>query len=261
MDLFSGHSGVYSETWPASGYDAIWTGVRASDVGAPHQRYRVFVAAHPEGDTWWIEQRPTYGHPAAQIETSDLGAEARIGKLLPTPTTQDTDEACPSQLNRNTIPLNTMVTLLPTPMASEGEKAAFAPRTDGGQEYLTNTIARLLPTPSVADVEGGRKSRSGERGDELLLNGLAAANRFGDYAPAIERWERALRPAPDPTEPNDRGGRRLSARFVEWMQGMPDGHVTSIGLTRVQQLRILGNIVVPQQAAHALRLMRDEEDD
>ena len=78
---------------------------------------------------------------------------------------------------------------------------------------------------------------------------------FDAYAPAIERWERLLRPAPDPTEPNDRGGRRLSARFVEWMQGMPDGHVTDIGLTRVQQLRILGNGVVPQQAAHALRLL------
>lgn len=284
------------------GYDAIWTGVRASDVGAPHQRYRVFVAAHPAGDTWWLQHRdvegPTdaggpgwggSGCPAApeaqgrgtsaldrgcdrapvallptprcdnnenrqslgygpnlggallptptaerygHNQSASDGAAVRYGldsidRLLPTPTTQDTDEACPSQLTRNTIPLNTLVT--------------------------------LLPTPSVADVAGGRKSRSGERCDELLLNGLVAANRFGDYAPAIERWERLLRPAPDPTEPNDRGGRRLSARFVEWMQGMPDGHVTSIGLTRVKQLRILGNIVVPQQAAHALRLMRDEE--
>ena len=224
------------------GYDAIWTGVRASDVGAPHQRYRVFVTAHPAGDTWWLQHRDgaATGDPeraardqwgqSAPGEAEGRGARADAGGpdrapvvLLPTPTTQDTDEACPSQLNRNTVPLNTVVT--------------------------------LLPTPSVADVEGGRKARSGERGDELLLNGLAAANRFGDYAPAIHRWEQALLPAPDPTEPNDRGGRRLSARFVEWMQGMPDGHVTDIGLTRVQQLRILGNGVVPQQAAHALRLL------
>lgn len=180
--------------------------------------------------------------------------------MLPTPTAERYgSNQSPSEGATVRYGLDSIDKLLPTPMANEGEKAAFAPRNDDRQEYLTNTIARLLPTPSVADVEGGRKSRSGERGDELLLNGLAAANRFGDYAPAIERWERLLRPAPDPTEPNDRGGRRLSARFVEWMQGMPDGHVTSIGLTRIQQLRILGNIVVPQQAAHALRLMRDEE--
>ncbi len=29
------------------GYDARWTGVRASDAGAPHGRFRVFVAAWP----------------------------------------------------------------------------------------------------------------------------------------------------------------------------------------------------------------------
>jgi DNA (cytosine-5)-methyltransferase 1 len=29
------------------GYDAKWTGVRASDAGAAHQRFRVFVVAYP----------------------------------------------------------------------------------------------------------------------------------------------------------------------------------------------------------------------
>ncbi len=29
------------------GYDARWTGVRASDAGAPHQRFRVFIVAYP----------------------------------------------------------------------------------------------------------------------------------------------------------------------------------------------------------------------
>jgi DNA (cytosine-5)-methyltransferase 1 len=29
------------------GYDAKWTGVRASDAGAPHQRFRVFIVAKP----------------------------------------------------------------------------------------------------------------------------------------------------------------------------------------------------------------------
>lgn len=31
------------------GYDARWTGVRASDAGAPHQRFRIFVVAYPRG--------------------------------------------------------------------------------------------------------------------------------------------------------------------------------------------------------------------
>jgi DNA (cytosine-5)-methyltransferase 1 len=31
------------------GYDAEWTSVRASDAGAPHQRFRVFILAYPQG--------------------------------------------------------------------------------------------------------------------------------------------------------------------------------------------------------------------
>lgn len=30
------------------GYDCKWTGVRASDAGAPHQRFRVFIIAFPQ---------------------------------------------------------------------------------------------------------------------------------------------------------------------------------------------------------------------
>ena len=63
-----------------------------------------------------------------------------------------------------------------------------------------------------------------------------------------------FRPAPDPTV--DRGrGPRLNPRFVEWMMGLPDGWVSDSGASRTQQLRMLGNGVVPQQAALALGLL------
>ncbi len=29
------------------GYDAKWTGLRAADAGAPHNRFRIFIVAHP----------------------------------------------------------------------------------------------------------------------------------------------------------------------------------------------------------------------
>jgi len=48
----------------------------------------------------------------------------------------------------------------------------------------------------------------------------------------------------------------LSAQFAEWLMGLPDGHVTDVpGISRNAQLKLCGNGVVPQQAAHALRLM------
>ncbi len=76
---------------------------------------------------------------------------------------------------------------------------------------------------------------------------------WGVYRPAVHRWAAIIgRPAPDPV---DRRG-RLSPPFVEWMLGLPAGWVTDVpGIPRTQQLKILGNGVVPQQAAAALRIL------
>ncbi|MGQ3555011.1 DNA cytosine methyltransferase, partial [Streptomyces rochei] len=74
-----------------------------------------------------------------------------------------------------------------------------------------------------------------------------------DFGPAIRRWERITgRAAPCPTEPGMRGNRRLSPLFTEWMMGLPEGWVTAVpGIPRKEQLKILGNGVVPRQAHHA----------
>jgi DNA (cytosine-5)-methyltransferase 1 len=42
------------------------------------------------------------------------------------------------------------------------------------------------------------------------------------------------------------------------MMGLPDGHVTDAVAGRSHQLKILGNGVVPQQAAYAIRLLSDQ---
>ncbi len=83
------------------------------------------------------------------------------------------------------------------------------------------------------------------------------ATAWGKYEPAIRRWEHLTGPAPAPTEPNKNGNPRLSAAFSEWLMGWPDGWVTdpAIGLSRNDQLRIVGNGVCPQQAAAALRYL------
>jgi DNA (cytosine-5)-methyltransferase 1 len=56
-----------------------------------------------------------------------------------------------------------------------------------------------------------------------------------------------------------RGAYRLSPLFVEWMMGLPPGWVTDAelpadrGPVRRQQLKALGDGVVPQQVALAVR--------
>lgn len=86
-----------------------------------------------------------------------------------------------------------------------------------------------------------------QRGPDVALGG---APDWGRYAGAITRWQKAIgRPAPGPVDALG----RLNPPFVEWLMGLPTGHVTDVpGLSRTAQLKALGNGVVPQQAAAAL---------
>jgi hypothetical protein len=68
----------------------------------------------------------------------------------------------------------------------------------------------------------------------------------------IPRREMHLQAIPDAL---DQG--KLNAKFVEYMMGLPIGWVTDLGLSRSQQLKMLGNGVVPQQAYYALELLCD----
>lgn len=355
------------------GYDAVWYGLRAAEVGAPHGRFRIFIVAYPSGQPWRLEHRDCAGAGVGLISddscpllptplNSDAGprggttgyglrdwsrsllptpnaalgrgtgtpspatAQSRYGQgkrylddalaLLPTPRVQSGGGAGPTPGRVSTergMDLSTAAALLPTPRARDGKGNDPNPR---GVDL--NEAISLLPTPSVADALGGHRSRSGHRSEELLLPGVVltllptpratdgskggpnqrgssgdprnlgkeaqllptptatpygrnqspspgAAVRpsldgivdWGKYELAIRRWESALRRcAPAPTEPNRTGGRRLAPVFGEWMMGLPLGHVTdpAIGLTRNEQLKLIGNGVVPQQAAVGIRL-------
>lgn len=137
-------------------------------------------------------------------------------------------------------------------------RARTPKRASGNQDGMKH-----LPTPRAADhthqpLSAGAARHvaagNGALGEVLGTLHTTTGFDFQQYAPAIQRWEHALgRPAPDPLETNTRGKARLSPRFVEWMMGLPDGHITSVpGIPWAKQLRALGNGVVPQQAAHAI---------
>lgn len=150
------------------GMHARWTSVRASDVGAPHRRERLFILvtdpARDGRDEGWAESAGIVGG----LDAAERGsAPQRVAALLPTPTTQDGSNcAGPSQFERNSQPLN--------------------------------MVATLLPTPSAADGLGGHLSRSGDRGDELLLPGIARAYGNGELlpTPAASRSGRNQSPSP-----------------------------------------------------------------
>jgi hypothetical protein len=189
--------------------------------------------------------------------------------LLPTPKATDGTKGCPAQRGSKgdlTLP-STAVRL----------DAATAEGADD-----PTPLGRLLPTPRVAAARTGRRaataaeSRSGpslEQAAEIAGGVLpreldsweqapaawrppAEPRLWGPYAGAVARWEYLTgRAAPAPTQPGIHGKPVLAPRFVEWLMGLDEGFVTGLGLPRTLALRVLGNGVVPQQAAVALRLL------
>lgn len=145
--------------------------------------------------------------------------------------------------------------LFPTPRASDGEKGG--PNQRGSKGDLTvSSAVHLLPTPKAGDAEFGLPRTSGRPAEKSThLATRLHYTDFGQYTPAIDRWEAVMgREAPAPTEPTAKGKQRLSAAFVEWLMGQSQGWVTDpdLSLSRAQQLRCLGNGVVTQQAVYAL---------
>ena len=116
-------------------------------------------------------------------------------------------------------------------------------------------VNELLSTPQARDSKGMPRDDFNQAC--LPRDIIECDTAWGKYEAAIRRWESLTRPAPKPTEPGVSGMKRprLNPAFSEWMMGWPAGWVTDIGLTRRQQLQIVGNGVCSQQAAAALRYL------
>lgn len=176
------------------GYDAKWQIVRASDVGAPHRRERLFVIAQPTNSN---SERGIVRESSEEWNQGQSQFESGRGREV---------------------------------IANTNDSRGFRD-SQGSQGGFDSRIA--------TNTNGDKQPRNRET-QEL-------GRRFNTRA------QMRLQSPPNPLDIND----KLNPKFVEYMMGLPEGWVTDAGLSRAQQLKMLGNGVVPQQALFALsQIMR-----
>lgn len=207
------------------GYDAWWTSLRASAIGAPHHRERVFILASPaDTECGGRERRWPIQLERASVDTSrnDQNASDSAG-------------------------------------VGWNEGWAESAGEFGGSHVAERSDDVPANAEGIGFGSGGLASGAGSEQSVDRVSGGDDAGIFGSYTSAIRRWEQLTRPAPAPTEPNKNGKPRLSAEFASWMMGLPAGWVTdpAIGISRADQLKAIGNGVVPQQAIAAYRFLLD----
>lgn len=252
------------------GYMGRYGVYAAAEVGAPHRRRRWFCTAWPTdapglGREWSRCSRARRAGPANGIVTAPFtaseGLEARRQGWPRSSVVADSEgirEGKPSD------PALTVAT-------SRNARAVASSGSMRGSRFVADPAglghrdawAESEPRVQAATVAGAATDASGygrdtrrtqpariERGPDTTQR---SSIDWGRYGPAIAQWEHLTGvPTPAPTEPGP-GGPRLAPAFVEWLMGLPAGHVTDTpGITRNAQLRILGNGVVPAQATYAL---------
>ncbi len=218
------------------GYNAKWGIVRASDTGAPHQRKRLFI---------WCETENTNSKRKRQTTT----AQGRRRQIRPSRPVRETITDATSVGRQQRAGQFTVEGGRKKTVRSEGDRelsrSAKTITDTGSERYGQRQNNTTMANYDKQMAERSSRQQSQHRSTKTY--------RWRQYETAIRRWEAVMgRIAPSPVD--DKG---VNPVFVEWLMGLPEGHVTSLDISRAGQLKMLGNGVVPQQAALALHLLTE----
>lgn len=227
----------------AHGYDAAWVCLRASDVGAPHRRDRLFVVAHAVRGRRQGRSVPPPGG-GGRLE-QDAHRPVGIQRGLATSGETEGRRTRPDARGRGGTPV----------ADAENDGCERCGNTRGWWLGSEDDGGAFADAEGVGWHEGFTEPARQLRGSHVAVSG---GTDWGQYGTAVRRWESILgRAAPPPIEPG-RNGFRLAPRFAEWMMGIPTGWVTDVpGLARNAQFKLIGNGVVPQQGMAAIKYLMD----
>ncbi len=268
-----------------AGYDARWESIRASDVGAPHRRERVFIVAH---------SRRRGDDEGQQIGITGSGDQAVFGEESETMAGTDRSrwERGEKRKERREEGQQMLIErdkpLADSPgFGSQGSGHGPRREQDGQPTCRGRSADEGIELADSASQ--GLQERVGERRDDGAECAPAERGGLPLFPPGPddrEAWEAILKVRPDlaPAIPRMRkplsrhdaddmagtgykyrtldeaeilaeeGAKRLNPRFVEWLMGFPIGFTGVDGVSRCQRLKMLGNAVVPQCAAMAWRI-------
>lgn len=230
----------------ASGYDLAWRCLRASDVGAPHRRDRLFLlgisTSAAAGDPHRLRLHRPQPDPAHRTR--------------PQPPHADRPDPVAGRNTRCSVPDT-------RPESGYHRYHRGGLRREGSRRHGAGPAThpagrrRCQGQPGTEGLEGRPLPALGDRchhHHSLHTADLTSRHtNWREYEPAIRRWEGILgRPAPPPTCPGRTGSPVLAPEFVEWMMAFSIGWTAVPGISRSARLRLLGNSVVVNQAAYAL---------
>lgn len=148
----------------ALGFDAEWTCLRASDVGAPHRRERLFILAHRDGGRQLLDVQLDGNSPSATADRCTCGrhADRRDSEVVHADVTRRTTTRGGHEIDAGGEPLARCGAM----GDANGERLRLEPgRLDGSRR----TCAPFPPGPS--DIEGWRRWIEGGGPEPVIRRG------------------------------------------------------------------------------------------
>jgi DNA (cytosine-5)-methyltransferase 1 len=220
----------------ACGYDAEWQSIRASDVGAPHRRERIWIVAYSQRSG--VREQSIFGTECSRASFSQFDSEVMA---YPMRDRSQTGVADSSRGNEGYAG----IVIHGSPSLAHANGGGFTvQREPSGCSGFATRGGETFPHAEAAEV----RSRSGEiqsgAGQEISER---SGNLRDDVSDAASGKQRSIGAQCDERRLQDEAVQCLG-HSCDWATEPDVGRVAHGVPARVDRLRGLGNAIVPQIA-------------